>query len=236
MEKLQTVVFPNKESPPLQLEGRLHIPDGNGPWLAAVICHPHPLGGGTMHNAVVAAIARALAGRGMAALRFNFRGTGRSGGRYDHGRGEQADVAGALEWLLAQPWVDSQRLSVAGYSFGAWVGLTYAQSEPRVGATAAVALVPWNYDADLTCLGASPPKAMEDWGLETRLLQLDTRPKLFVSGEYDAFAPPGVLRPMVDLLPLPKELHILPGADHFLQGREQEVGRLVAEFLTLTGS
>jgi alpha/beta superfamily hydrolase len=184
-----------------------------------------------MHNAVVAAIARAMAARGMVALRFNFRGSGGSGGRYDHGRGEQADVAGALDWLLAQPWVDPYRLVLAGYSFGAWVGLAHAQSEPRIRATAAVGLVPWSYEADLTRLGAGSPKKIEDWGLDTHLMQLDTRPKLFVSGAYDAFAPPSALRHMVNQLPPPKILRILPGTDHFFQGREQEIGHLVAEFL-----
>jgi alpha/beta superfamily hydrolase len=202
--------------------------DGAGQWPAAVICHPHPQGGGTMHNGVVRAIAHTLAARGVLALRFNFRGVEQSGGQYDYGRGEQKDVAGALSWLLKQPEVDPWLVSVVGYSFGAWVGLSYAQADPRVVAAAAIGLVAWRQDIDLF---------HSDFTKETRQFDPDflasfTRPKLFVSGEEDAFGPPRVLRALVDRIPPPKTLHILPGTDHFFQGREQEVGGLVADFIT----
>jgi alpha/beta superfamily hydrolase len=163
-----------------------------------------------MHNSVVTAIARALVARGMLALRFNFRGVGRSEGQHDDGRGERADVAGALDWLLAQPEVDPWRVSVVGYSFGACVGLAQAQTDPRVAAVAAVGLVAQHCDADL--------------------LQAFTRPKLFVTGEYDQLAPIGALQKLVDRLPPPKTLHVALGTDHFWRGREQEAAALVADF------
>jgi alpha/beta superfamily hydrolase len=166
MEKLKPVTFSSASSHPVRLEGILHVLDGEGQWPAAVICHPHPLGGGTMHNSVVTAIARALVARGVLALRFNFRGVGRSGGLHDSGRGEQADVAGAMDWLLAQPEVDPWRVSLVGYSFGAWVGLMHAQSDPRIAAAAVVGLVAWHYDAEFAQAHDPPISGDEDWPLD----------------------------------------------------------------------
>lgn len=208
--RIQPVTFSSVGVHPVRLEGVLHFPDGGEPWPAAVVCHPHPLGGGTMHNGVVVAIAKALADKGMAALRFNFRGVGGSQGQYDGGQGEQVDVAGAIEWILAQPGVDPNRILLAGYSFGAGVGLAYAQTDPRVAAVAAVGLAAEMFQADSLVSFAGP--------------------KLFVSGELDQVAPVGALRRLVDQLPPPKTLHIVAGIDHFWQGAEQKVGRLVAEF------
>ena len=180
-----------------------------------------------MYNGVVAALARALAARGVIVLRFNFRGVGRSGGRYDQGRGEQADVAGVLDWLLAQSGVDPERVAVVGYSFGAWVALAHAQTDARVAAMAAVALVAWRYDA----LAAGSNAGLNLGEFDAGSMRSFTRPKLFVSGEHDAFTPPQALRSLVDRLPPPKELHFLPRTDHFFQGREGEVGQLVADYI-----
>ncbi len=224
---LQPVTFAAHGRPTIQLEGVYYHLEGSGEWPAAVVCHPHPLMGGTMHNAVVTAMARALVARGIAALRFNFRGTGGSQGRHAFGRGEQDDVAGALDWLVARPGVDPWRISVAGYSFGAWVGVMQAQGDSRVAAVAAVGLGPIRPDADYVP-GALPPRA-SDWDLA--LLQSFTRPKLFVAGELDTLAPPAVLRPLFDRLPEPKRTEIISGADHSFHGHEHEVGELVAEFL-----
>lgn len=211
MGTLLKVSFPSAGSQPVQLEGRLRSMDREGQWPAAVICHPHPLGGGTMHNGVVVAIARALAARGVMALRFNFRGVEGSEGQHDHGRGERTDLAGALDWLLTQPEVDPRRISVVGYSFGAWVALAHAQTDARVVAVAAVSLVTEYCDVD----------SMHSF----------TRPKLFVTGECDQLTPPDALGELVGRLPPPKTLHLVPGADHFWWGREQEVADLVAGFV-----
>lgn len=231
MERLTPVVFPSAGSHPVQLEGLLHRVEGAGQWPAAVVCHPHPLGGGAMHNAVVSAISRALVARGVMALRFNFRGVGRSGGQHDYGRGEQADLAGALDWLLAQPEVDPWRVSVAGYSFGAWVGLLQAQADARVTAVAAVGLAAWHYDEPFYQTRQIPDLGTDAWPFDPDFLQGVRRPKLFVSGEQDAFAPPQALRCFVEGLPPPKMLRLLPGADHFFVGHEREVGNLVVDFL-----
>jgi len=246
LPSLKSVAFPSRGTPAVLLEGMFHSLEGEGEWPAAVVCHPHPLGGGTMHNAVVSALARALAARGVMALRFNFRGVERSGGEHDNGRGEQADVAGALDWLLAQPGVDPWRVFVVGYSFGAWVGVNHAQSDPRVTAVATVGLVAWHYDIDffrsqtrpdlrstqcLRTVQAASLAVVELEQYDAAFLQSFTRPKLFITGENDPLAPPAVLRRLVDRIPEPKRLHVVPGADHSLRGREQEVGKVVAEFL-----
>jgi alpha/beta superfamily hydrolase len=226
MDKLQSVTFPSAGDHPLQLEGLFHLVRGPGQWPTAVICHPHPQGGGTMHNGVVRAVAHALVEKGVFALRFNFRGVEKSEGRYDRGLGEQDDVAGAVRWLLKQPEVDPWHVTVVGYSFGAWVGLHYTQRDPRVIAVAAIGLVPWGPDIDLRRANLQQTRHFAP-----DFLASFARPKLFVSGEHDAFAPPSVLRDLVDRIPGPKELHILKGTDHFFQGREQEVGELIASFV-----
>lgn len=231
VERLKPVTFSSAGSHPVRLEGLCHRLGGEGQWPAAVVCHPHPLGGGTMHNAVVTAIARALVARGVMVLRFNFRGVGQSVGQHDYGRGEQADVAGAVDWLLAQPQVDPWRLSLVGYSFGAWVGANHAQTDPRITAIAAVGLVAWHYDKAFYENRNLPQLGTESLSFDPEFMKTLTRPKLFISGEQDSFAPPQALRRFVDQLPPPKELHVLPGTDHFFVGREQEVGNLVAGFV-----
>ncbi len=212
MAELRRITFPAQTSHPLQLEGLLHLADRETRGPAAVVCHPHPLGGGSMYNGVVVAIARELVARGVTALRFNFRGVGASEGRHDHGRGELADLAGALDWLRAQPSVDPERVSLAGYSFGAWVALVCAQTDSRLVAAAMVGLPSEVCDA--------------------RALSAFARPKFFVTGEHDQIAPPGPLHDLVDRLPAPSTLRVVTGADHFWAGQEQKVGALVSDFLS----
>ncbi|MEE8389365.1 MAG: hypothetical protein V3S14_01025 [Anaerolineae bacterium] len=113
---IQSVTFPAVDGGPL-LEGVLHRPKGPGPFPAAVVCHPHPLMGGRMDDAIVVAVCRVLATRDWATLRFNFRGAGRSVGSFDDGRGEMDDVAGAVDFMCAQAKVDAkgQQKKSSGY-------------------------------------------------------------------------------------------------------------------------
>jgi alpha/beta superfamily hydrolase len=178
-----------------------------------------------MNNGVVVAIARALASRDVIVLRFNFRGVGASEGVHDDGRGERKDVAGALDELLAQPNVDPDRISLAGYSFGACVGLAHAQKDPRVSAFVAVGL------SLEFCDSGSIHAIKEDEGDTGSATVPLALPKLFITGERDQLAPPGQLLTLVEQLPEPKSVEIVPGADHFWWGAEQEVAARVADFV-----
>src|SRR5215468_5661767 len=128
MAQLKHVDIP---APHGRLEGLLRLPDQEAtPQLAAVVCHPHPLYGGTMDNKTVFRLATALNNVGIPALRFNFRGVGLSSGSYDEGRGEQDDIRSALDEMERRfPGV---ALCVAGFSFGAWTGMRVGCAEERV--------------------------------------------------------------------------------------------------------
>lgn len=221
----QRVTFNSRGMPGLALEGIVHWPEAAGPWPAAVVAHPHPLYGGTMHNNLVIAIARGLAAHGIAALRFNFRGVMGSEGEHDNGRGEQDDVVGAIDWLLAQPDIDPARVAATGYSFGAWVALTEAVGDPRVRAVAAVGLAPWRLDGDVS----EPVDSRVQFA--AGYLQSLTRPRLFIAGDRDPIAPAAALRTLVSHLPPPVTLHVLPGADHSFALHERHVAGLIARFL-----
>lgn len=187
-ERVEAVRIPSGE---LSLEGVLHVP-GRTPAPGVVVCHPHPLYGGDMTNGVVAGLCRALAGDGIAALRFNFRGVGASEGSYDGGRGERDDAIAAMEWLRARPQIDATRLGLAGYSFGAIV------------ACAAAAAVRWLKALTLI----SPPVAGAELAIPRDV------PVLVVAGDADQFAPLAALRSA--LAPWPEaRLEVIAGADHF---------------------
>jgi alpha/beta superfamily hydrolase len=171
---------------------------------AALVCHPHPLYGGTMHNKVVYHAMKALNIFGWPVLRFNFRGAGASEGEHDHGRGERDDVRSALAWLEQEFHLP---IVFAGFSFGASVGLRVACTHPRV-----VALV---------SLGT--PISAEGRQYGYGFLAECTLPKFFVSGERDQYANAQALRAVVESLPEPKELVLVPGADHFFEGKLPEM-------------
>ena len=105
------------------LEGCLHLPEDGRPIAGVVVCHPHPLMGGDMHNNVVMGLCRELVGCGMAILRFNFRGVGASAGTHDQGRGEMEDAREALRYLVSLAEIDDRSIGLAGYSFGAGVAM-----------------------------------------------------------------------------------------------------------------
>jgi len=202
---------------PLTLEGILYRPDDSLLHPAAILCHPHPLYGGTMDNLVVVHIARALLDRGLASLRFNFRGVGGSEGRFAEGQGEVNDVGGALDWLRAQPGMDWAHLYLVGYSFGAWVALRYAVADERVQGYAGIGFPAW--------------RMLEPPTLPDAAIKAYARPKLFLTGDADELTPLPALRDFVAGLAAPKTLHVLRAADHFFTGRTQEVGEIVGDFL-----
>jgi alpha/beta superfamily hydrolase len=177
---------------------------------AAVVCHPHPLFGGTLHNKVVFHTMKALNSFGFPVLRFNFRGTGLSQGGHDHGIGEVDDVRAALDWLDHELHLP---LIFAGFSFGAAVGLKAACADSRVKAAISVGtpVVPVAADTEL------PRTYTFDF------LHDCAQPKLFVSGARDQFGPRTKLEALVRSLPEPKKLVVIEGADHFFEGRLREL-------------
>jgi alpha/beta superfamily hydrolase len=188
-----------------RLEAILMNPD-TPPRAAAVVCHAHPLHGGVMHFKVVFRAAKALQAEGVAALRFNFRGVGRSEGRHDEGRGEQDDVRAAV--AEAERRFPGLPLLTGGFSFGSSMALHAGCAEPRVRALFALGFP----------VGMMPDRSF---------LRACTRPRLFVQGEQDAFAPAAVIREVVDALPEPKALVVIPGADHFFTGHLEEMQEAV---------
>ncbi len=177
---------------------------------AAVVCHPHPLFGGTLHNKVVFHTMKALNTFGFPVLRFNFRGAGLSQGEHDRGEGEVDDVRAALDWLDSEFHLP---LVFAGFSFGAAVGLRAACPDARVRAVIGVG----------TPVGPVAAESEVPRAYQFDFLQECTKPKLFVSGARDQFGPRAKLQALVDSLPEPKKLVIVEGADHFFEGRLREL-------------
>ena len=177
---------------------------------AAVVCHPHPLFGGTMHNKVVFHTMKALNSFGFAVLRFNFRGTGLSQGEHDQGNGEVDDVRTALDWLATEY---HRPLLFAGFSFGAAVGSRAACLDARVRAVIGVGTPVGPVVAD-----SEVPRTYS-----FDFLQECAKPKLFVSGARDQFGPRAQLEALVASVPEPKKLVLIEGADHFFEGRLREL-------------
>ncbi len=191
------------DGPAGRLEALLNEGAPDAPY-AALVCHPHPLYGGTLHNKVVFHAMKALNSFGFPVLRFNFRGTGLSQGEHDHGQGEQEDVRTALDWLDRE---FGKPLIFAGFSFGAAVGLRVACSEDRVKGAIGLGL---------------PITPIDDRGYDYSFLSACSKPKLFVSGARDQFASRQKLEELTGSLPEQK-LVIIEGADHFFEGRLREM-------------
>jgi hypothetical protein len=210
MEK-EKIYFYSESVEPLRLEGVLHKPAGERPPVC-ILCHPHPMGGGSMHVPLIVVLSEVLASRGWACLRFNFRGVGESAGRSTGGVEEVEDVEGAYRWLMDRGDVDAGDLSLAGWSFGAWVGLRWAV---KAGVCRRVALV-------------SPPLVGFDFFhfLDEEGVKLPPD-RLIVCGERDQFADLGKVKELA--AGMGARLHVIKGADHFLFGREREVAEAVAD-------
>ena len=177
--------------------------------MAAVVCHPHPLFGGTMHNKVVYQAAKSLDAFGLPVLRFNFRGAGTSGGAHDRGQGEQGDVKTALDFLAGEfPGVP---LLVAGFSFGCWVGTRVGCRDERVQA--------------LIALGT--PVNSTDFSY----LRQCQKPKLFVHGSNDQFGEIGKVETLVESLPGENRLVVVNGAEHFFAGKLDQLDAAIRHWL-----
>lgn len=195
----------------LTLEGMIAHPATSGPCRAAVVCHPHPLYGGSMHNNVVDAAIEAFHVAGFATLRFNFRGVGRSEGEFDDGRGEADDAVAAVRFLTAQTAVLADRAVLAGYSFGAMAAARAAAGAAEVGAIVAIA----------------PPIA----AIDASILEAATKPIVLLAGDHDSYCPVTQLGALAAKLGALARLRILAGADHFFGGREREIVAALSEEL-----
>lgn len=207
---ISLILHVNIPTPSGYLEGILKPEeDGITPHYAALVCHPHPLGGGTMHNKVVFKVAQALQALGMPALRFNFRGVGHSTGAYDEGRGEMDDVRYALEFLSRR--YPGLPVILAGFSFGSYVGLRVAAVDDRAQAM----------------IGLGVPARMFDGDY----LSHSHKPKLIIQGTNDELAPYDLAVQWFEHLPAPKSMIAVEGADHFFQERLDEVQAIITSFV-----
>ena len=192
------------EGPAGHLEALLNAGAANATH-AALVCHPHPLYGGTQHNKVVFHTMKALNSAGFPVLRFNFRGTGLSQGEHDNGNGEVEDVRAAFDWLDREFHLP---LIFAGFSFGAAVGLQAACPDAHVQAVIGIGV---------------PVVPADERVYDLDFLKTCAKPKLLVSGGRDQFGPRTQLQALVNSLPEPKKLVIIEGADHFFAGRLKEL-------------
>lgn len=193
-----------------RLEALLDAGQPDAPY-AALVCHPHPQFGGTMHNKVVFHAMKALNAFGWPVLRFNFRGTGLSSGEHAQGCGEVDDVRAALDWLAAE---FHRPLIFAGFSFGAAVGLRAACPDSRVRALIALG----------TPLSAD---RQHDYDFLVRC----PKPKLFLSGAQDQYGDRAELLKLAASALPPKQLVLIPGADHFFEGHLPEMRNSLEEWL-----
>jgi uncharacterized protein len=197
------------EGPAGQLEALLWTVASQNPARAAVVCHPHPLFGGTLHNKVVFQTAKALHSRGYPVLRFNFRGAGQSAGTHDKGRGEAEDVRTAIDYLAQE--FPAIPILLAGFSFGAWVGLKVGCQDARVHELIGLG-IPAN-DSDLNYLKAC------------------TKPKLIIQGAKDQFGAKPRVESLFKEMPEPKQLVFVAEADHFFTGKLDQVSVAITAWL-----
>lgn len=196
-----------------RLEGRYHPSRiENAP--VAIVLHPHPQFGGTMNNQIVYHLYYMFAQRGFSVLRFNSRGVGRSQGLFDHGLGELSDSAAALDWLQSTN-PESRGCWIAGFSFGAWIGMQLLMRRPEVQGFISIA----------------PPENLYDFSF----LAPCPSSGLIIHGEADRVAPVESVQKLVDKLALQKgitvEQQIMPGANHFFENHMEELIERSGEYL-----
>lgn len=194
------------------LEAVLEYDANTAPAYSAVVCHPHPLYGGTMHTKIVFRAAKAAALEGLPALRFNFRGVGTSQGEFAHGIGELEDVRAALDAISAR--YPAVPVFLMGFSFGSAMCLQVGASDQRVAALVGMGLPVQKYDFSYlhSCL----------------------KPKLFVEGSEDEFGPRAQVEDLIATVSPPKELHWIEGGDHYCTGRLDEVEEVIRRFIRQT--
>ena len=192
------------------LEGLINAKTGAEPRAVAVLAHPLPTAGGTMHTKAVFHAAKALARIDVPVLRFNFRGVGRSAGSFSEGPGEQEDLRAAIAFMMARH-PDVKRIWCGGMSFGSWVALTVGAADAHVTALIGIACPVTKYDYS-SVIAAH-------------------KPTFLVHGEHDELIPVKDVRKFYALLPEPKELVVIDSADHLFDGKASEVGEAIEDLL-----
>lgn len=195
------------------LEALLETPADADGSRVAVVCHPHPVYGGTMTNKVVHVLAKSFNERGVPSLRFNFRGVGASAGSYDEGEGETQDALAAVDWALQR--LPGAALWLAGFSFGGAIAVRAALARD---AKRLVTVAP----------------AVERFAVGNA--QLPRCPWLLIQGDNDELVDAGEIQRWVATLASPPQLALLPGVDHFFHGRLNELRAVVLEWLDATGT
>jgi uncharacterized protein len=196
-----------------RLEGRYqHSKQENAPM--ALLLHPHPQHGGTMNNKVVYTLFHAFVRCGYSALRFNFRGVGRSQGYFDRGEGELADAAAALDWLqLYNP--NARSCWVGGFSFGAWIGMQLLMRRPEIAAFVSVA----------------PPANLFDFSF----LAPCPSSGLIIQGDQDQIVPVEAMQKLITKLMHQRDIKIdyrlIAGADHFFQNHLDELSAVIEDYV-----
>jgi uncharacterized protein len=194
------------------LEAVIEVPEGYSGLRSAIVCHPHPLFGGTLTNKVVHMTARALQERGYATIRFNFRGVGASAGSYDEGRGETDDALAALDAARIR-WPGA-RVTVAGFSFGAYVAYRVAGVRPLE-----------------QLITIAPPVARFDF----QAAPVPGIPWLVIQGDLDEVVDPGAVRAWArDLTPAPTVV-MVAGASHFFHGQLAALRAAVQSHVVASG-
>lgn len=207
----KSVTFPSRGQPSFQLEGIVHTPAAPEKAPVVVLCHPQPASS-DMSDSLLVETARKVAAAGMIALRFNFRGVGRSQGQQTDGRMEPLDIAGAIDCALTQPGANAQKVCVVGHAFGAYMALTYAPFDPRVRTVVVISLPLYR------AMSTGFPKAFE-------------RPKLFVTGEFDEICPLYKLEPFVEQQKGARGIKVITGARHLMRDYEEAGATTILKYI-----
>jgi uncharacterized protein len=204
------ITFHSKGQPAHLLEGVVHTSPKTEHAPIIILCHPQPASS-DMNDTLNVALARALAGAGMVAFRFNFRGVGRSKGQQTDGRLEPLDLAGAVETALTFPGVNPAKLCVIGHGFGAYTTMLYAPFDARIRTMVAISL-------PLFRASSGFPRQFEG-------------PKLFVTGEFDEVCPLFKLEPFVEQQVGRRGIKVIVGARHLMHGYEEPATQAILKYV-----
>jgi len=204
------ISFSSRGQPSLLLEGVFHAPIDAELVPIIILCHPQPASS-DMHDTLNIALARRLAEMGILALRFNFRGVGKSQGQQTDGQLEPLDLAGAIDYALSESGGNPAKICVIGHGFGAYIALLYAPFDTRIRTVVSISL-------PLFRAASGFPKPFE-------------RPKLFVTGEFDEICPLYKLEPFVEQLKGPKGIKVIVGARHLMRGYEDAAVTTIVKYV-----